>query len=429
MNLHVHSTSIARASHALRLDRRLHLVVDVAVIALVFVAMSFYAWGGIQRWRRPEIGLIIMAVTCILPVLKVHIAKTTADKFQRAARLTTSVTLVYACISVFLLLSRSYYSRPFLIGSFILIVIWQVIDSLLISVDLRRQLVAVPSEKVDLLRQKIEGGIKVLQSPSLLGPGQRVDGVVVDLHERLTGEWNRFIAECAASGIPIYHAAAVHEAVSGKVSLGLLHDGWISDFFKGQSRYLRLKRVIDVVGVLVALPVVLPLSLAIALAIKLDSPGPAIFRQVRVGRRGVPFSMVKFRSMVVDSEVDGAQFTADEDPRITRVGRILRRFRLDELPQLWNVLKGEMSLIGPRPEQVVFAKEYAEEIPFYNWRHHVKPGITGWAQVQQGYAAGLSDTREKIEYDLYYVKHVSFWLDLSIVFRTIKTILTGGGAR
>jgi len=133
--------------------------------------------------------------------------------------------------------------------------------------------------------------------------------------------------------------------------------------------------------------------------------------------------------MYIDAEDDGPKFAATDDPRITRIGRIMRRFRLDEIPQLWNVLKGEMSLIGPRPEQVTFARQFERELPFYSWRHLVKPGITGWAQVQHGYAAGVEDTRRKLEYDLYYVKHFSFWLDVSILMRTIGTVLTGNGAR
>src|SRR5690606_3939710 len=145
--------------------------------------------------------------------------------------------------------------------------------------------------------------------------------------------------------------------------------------------------------------------------------------------RRKPFKMVKFRSMRVDAERSGPQFASIDDSRVTRVGRFMRKYRLDEIPQLWNVLRGEMSLIGPRPEQLAFARRFENEVPFYSWRHLVKPGVTGWAQIQDGYAAGLEDTRRKLEYDLYYVKHLSFWLDLSIVVRTIHTLITGNGAR
>src|SRR5690606_1724012 len=176
-------------------------------------------------------------------------------------------------------------------------------------------------------------------------------------------------------------------------------------------------------------PLVVPLGLVVGLLVKFSSPGPVLFWQERIGERGRVFRIVKFRSMRVDAERNGAQFAASDDERITPVGRVLRRYRLDELPQLWNVLKGDMSIVGPRPEQVEFARRFEERIPFYHWRHRVKPGITGWAQVQQGYAVGIEDTIQKLEYDLYYVKHLSLWLDLSILLRTVRIIVTGFGAR
>ena len=155
----------------------------------------------------------------------------------------------------------------------------------------------------------------------------------------------------------------------------------------------------------------------------------ATFTQQRIGQRGRPFRMVKFRSMRVDDGQQGARFAGERDDRVTRVGQFIRRARIDELPQFWNVLKGEMSVIGPRPEQVEFVERFEASIPFFGYRHLVKPGITGWAQVHYGYAASEDDTRHKLEYDLYYAKYCSIWLDLVIIFRTFRTILTGDGAR
>jgi lipopolysaccharide/colanic/teichoic acid biosynthesis glycosyltransferase len=181
--------------------------------------------------------------------------------------------------------------------------------------------------------------------------------------------------------------------------------------------------------VLVLSPVWVPLAALVGLAVRYDSKGPALFSQPRVGRDGQAFTLWKFRSMVHGLQAPGVHFAQADDPRITRVGRFLRRSRLDELPQLWNVLRGHMSLIGPRPEQAPFVREFAATIPSYPYRHLVRPGLTGWAQVQQGYADNADSTRVKLSYDLYYVAHYSLALDLLIAAKTVKTVFTGFGAR
>jgi lipopolysaccharide/colanic/teichoic acid biosynthesis glycosyltransferase len=164
-------------------------------------------------------------------------------------------------------------------------------------------------------------------------------------------------------------------------------------------------------------------------AIKLDSRGPAVFRQYRMGVNGRPFVLYKFRTMTDGADDDGPQFTSVDDPRITRLGRWLRPVRLDEVPQLWNVLKGDMSLVGPRAEQVPFVERFGAQIPFYRYRHLVRPGITGWAQVNSGYADDLDDTIEKLTFDLYYIRHLSPALDLSILRKSLWTVLTRKGAQ
>jgi lipopolysaccharide/colanic/teichoic acid biosynthesis glycosyltransferase len=177
----------------------------------------------------------------------------------------------------------------------------------------------------------------------------------------------------------------------------------------------------------------LPILLLVALAIRLDSSGPIIFRQQRIGFRGEPFIVYKFRSMCVkrDDSVNARihAMTQSNDQRVTRIGRFLRTSRLDELPQIFNILKGEMSWIGPRPEAEVLSRWYENEIPFYRYRHIVRPGITGWAQVSQGHVADVEDVRQKLHYDFYYIKHFSPWIDLLIVARTLRTMATGFGAR
>lgn len=182
-------------------------------------------------------------------------------------------------------------------------------------------------------------------------------------------------------------------------------------------------------AVLVLLPVLIPLCIAVALVVWLDGGRPILFWQERVGQWGRAFRMVKFRTMRPDAESNGAAFASSGDNRVTRIGRVLRRFRLDELPQFWNVLRGEMSIIGPRPEQVVFAEEFEERFPLYGLRHAVPPGITGWAQVTQGYAAGADETLEKLRRDTYYIKHLSLSKDLKVLALTALTVLTGFGSR
>jgi lipopolysaccharide/colanic/teichoic acid biosynthesis glycosyltransferase len=192
--------------------------------------------------------------------------------------------------------------------------------------------------------------------------------------------------------------------------------------------YMQAKRLFDIVIVLATLPVIAVILIITAIVIKLESDGPIFFWQERIGANGKRFSMLKFRSMKTGSG-DTAQFAGVDDDRITRVGRIIRKLRIDELPQIWNVLRGEMSLIGPRPEQIEFVERFQKRIPNYHYRHVVRPGITGLAQTTQGYVADEEGTELKLKYDLYYVKNLSLSLDAMIFFKTIHTILTGFGAR
>lgn len=195
------------------------------------------------------------------------------------------------------------------------------------------------------------------------------------------------------------------------------------------SSYLVTKRTFDIVLILLFSPLIIPIMLITALLIRLESTGSIFFWQQRVGAYGKPFNMLKFRSMTTDSEKNGSQFAQAGDMRVTRLGRVLRKMRIDELPQLWNILRGEMSLIGPRPEQVAFVNEFEKTIPNYQNRHVVLPGITGLAQVKQGYVDDADGTRNKLMYDLYYIQNLSFLMDSRIVLRTLYTMITGFGAR
>lgn len=234
-------------------------------------------------------------------------------------------------------------------------------------------------------------------------------------------------------GIRIYEAPVIYEQLYKKVPVDLIHDLWLLfhdgfDIYSASSLQ-KLKRLFDIFVTIPLLLFSLPVIVITALLIKLESEGDVIFPQERVGENDKVFTLYKLRSMRSNSEENGPKWATEEDLRVTRVGRIIRKTRIDELPQLWNILKGDMSLVGPRPEQVLFVRELEKKIPYYYMRHTVKPGVSGWAQVMYRYAAGEKDSKEKLEYDLYYIKNMSIWFDLKILFRTAGVIFFGHGAR
>ena len=266
-----------------------------------------------------------------------------------------------------------------------------------------------------------------LNTPEL--PQTPVQAVVADLHcPDLSADWQRFLAACTLDGIPVYNIRQIEESLTGRVKIRHLYENDLGSLLP-PAGYMLVKRLLDILCVLAALPFALPLMLLTAIAIRLESAGNVLFVQNRVGQGGREFKIYKFRSMRTDSEQNGAQLAQVGDSRITRVGSFIRKTRLDELPQFFNILKGDMSLIGPRPEQKVFVEQFEKSIPFYQYRHIVKPGLSGWAQVTQGYAGNTDETQVKIEHDFYYIKHFSFSLDVLIIFKTVKIILTGFGAR
>lgn len=255
---------------------------------------------------------------------------------------------------------------------------------------------------------------------------------IVLANPQQTPDLLRTLSLCHEQGIQITPMFALYQDLTGRLPVSHLGDNWfvaMPAHVKSTSRtYMLVKRMLDVVLASVMLMLSAPLIPFIALAIKLDSPGPIFFKQTRVGMGGRLFRIVKFRSMSQDAEAEiGAVWATDGDPRVTRVGRFLRKSRLDELPQLWNLLVGDMSFVGPRPERPEFDEELEREIPFYRARRAVRPGLTGWAQVRHGYGNTLLDALHKVEYDLYYIKNESLYLDLLIILRTVAVVLRLGG--
>ena len=257
-----------------------------------------------------------------------------------------------------------------------------------------------------------------------------VDRVVVSLAEaRGTLPMDKLL-EMKLDGVTFDHLASVYEEYTGKIALENLRPSWLifSDGFRKSRRFAALKRLSDVLLAAIGLVVAAPILLMVAALVKLTSAGPALYSQRRVGHRGRVFTVRKFRSMHVNAEAKtGPVWASRDDPRITSVGRWLRKSRLDEIPQLWNVLVGDMSFVGPRPERPEFVSELTEQIPFYGQRHIIRPGLTGWAQVRYSYGASAEDAMQKLQYDLYYIKNMSVALDMLIILRTIKTVVLRRG--
>lgn len=260
---------------------------------------------------------------------------------------------------------------------------------------------------------------------------QRAHVVAICLEDRRSQLPFQTLLSIKVMGLEVVDGHHLYELESGRLSIDLLRPSALifSTGFKRRTHAMGIKRLVDIVGSVLGLALTLPLFLLVAAVIKLDSQGPVFYRQMRVGLRGQPYMIWKFRSMRHDAEKSGPRWAQEADPRISRVGKWLRKLRIDELPQFINVLKGEMSLVGPRPERPVFVQELREQIPYYDIRHTVRPGITGWAQTQFRYGASAEDSHMKLQFDLYYVKNLSLALDLRVLIETIRVVGLGEGAR
>jgi lipopolysaccharide/colanic/teichoic acid biosynthesis glycosyltransferase len=340
-----------------------------------------------------------------------------------------SLITSYGAVLALFFFARLEYNRIQFLSSFLLSTLWFFVIYFKVQRQKDLRMGVVPAGNVDSLL-KI-AGVDWMR----LGRGAsdgRYHAIVADLHADMPAKWERFLADCALNGVNVMHVKQVEEALTGRVAIEHLSENTLGTLLPSII-YSRAKRATDLLVCILALPFIAAILLAAALAIRLDSNGPILFRQQRMGYRGRPFSMYKLRTMTVHTPLSGdgrvAGIAGGKDDRITKVGRVLRRYRIDELPQFANILKGEMSWIGPRPEVVSLSAWYEAELPFYRYRHIVRPGITGWAQVRQGHVSEIRDVQSKLHYDFYYIKHFSFWLDLLILAGTVRTVLSGFGAR
>ena len=261
---------------------------------------------------------------------------------------------------------------------------------------------------------------------------ENIDRIVVAMGERRgLLPTDKLLQLSLAGAVSIEEGASFYERITSRVSLNMMRPSWL--IFSGRGRQARLAgfvrnfvhRLVALLGVILSLPI----ALLTALLIKLESPGPVFYRQERVGNKGKPFVLLKFRSMRVDAEQNGPVWASKNDDRTTRVGHVIRKIRIDEIPQFWNILRGEMSFVGPRPERPHFVAQLAQEIPYYEQRHLIPPGLTGWAQIKYPYGASIEDARQKLQYDLFYVKNQSLILDAIVLFETVKIILFGRGGQ
>jgi lipopolysaccharide/colanic/teichoic acid biosynthesis glycosyltransferase len=332
--------------------------------------------------------------------------------------------IAYSTIAVVLLLLRSDYSRIQLFGSGLLAIMWMAFVAQLRSRYLVRNYAMVPTALIDEMPELPT--CRWLDFDDVGRQQIRVDAIVADLGAGLTEQQISALAGAAIAGVPVLDRRYIVESLTGRTPLGGLMPNEFGALLPSR-QYLVFRRGIELALTVLFLPLLLPVLAVVALLVRLDTPGPVFFIQSRVGQRGGIFRMVKFRTMFHGA--DGPSFTATGDPRVTRVGAFLRRCRLDELPQIVNVLRGDMSWVGPRPEALNLDQQYVRDIPHFALRSIVRPGVTGWAQINQGYAHDPGEMRSKLEYDLFYLKHCSLWLDLVIVLRTFAVVFGGTGAR
>lgn len=340
-----------------------------------------------------------------------------------------TLMLFFFIVIAGLFFSRLEYSRTMLGGGFLGMLFWYFIATFTFRrVEMGRIGMCPGVSLADLIEIR---GVEWIELDSPNNREWELDAVVIGEPGNLTPKWKQFITQCRLDGIPVYQQNTVQEHLTGKVDINDISADKQASFLSGKN-YLFLRHIVDRLIAFIFLPISIFLLAIIAFAIKLDDGGPVFYKQKRTGFKGREFTIYKLRTMKAAPDIENereAAKTKTNDQRITRFGRFLRKSRLDETPQIFNILLGQMAWIGPRPNATPLSNWYRSEFGQYDLRYLVPPGITGWAQVNQGHVSTLEDEREKVAYDLYYAKHVSFSLDALIVLKTIKVVLTGRGAR
>ena len=412
------------------LRRRFEFIGALLVAAVI-------PWAG-MRWIITDTtfdsaayhNALVANAVAIFVALWVRVSVSTFPGTRAGQLIGPAIVASHAAVISLLLLSRLPYHRPTLVAGLALHLVWAFGVHFFVQRRVRLRIAVVPFGETGQLSGIASVEWHRLDRPSLADSAAS-NAIVADFSADLPDEWEAFLADAAVEGRVVYQVRQLQESLTGRVQVKHLSENSFGSLAPARA-YLAIKHLTDFIGAIVILPLALPVLAGCAIAIRIVDGGPVLFRQKRVGRGGREFEVVKFRTMRIGSVESGdrqSAITNDQDARITPLGSFLRRSRLDELPQLWNILNGEMSFIGPRPEARLLSHWYTDEIPFYRYRHVVRPGISGWAQVNQGHVAAVDEVHEKLQYDFFYIKYFSPWLDLLILFRTIKTMLSGFGAR
>jgi lipopolysaccharide/colanic/teichoic acid biosynthesis glycosyltransferase len=410
--------------HRVRLQLGVGLLLAVAIPYLVRFRAE-YGQADLDSINNSLVGTIIALVGGYYAFRRVSFYPGVRASYH----ILPTFAVSYGLVLVAFFFARLDYSRLHFLTSFTLCVFWYYVVYFKLQRQQTLRIGIVPFGEVEHLFE-----IPDVQWARLTddgGDAEGCDAIVADLRADIPDEWERFLADRALAGTLVMHVKQMEESLTGRVAIEHLSENNLGSLIPGII-YAKVKRLGDLALAAIAIPLLAPFMLLVAIAIKLDSRGPILFHQQRMGYRGHPFTMIKLRTMSAADEADDprlAAITQDADKRVTRIGKYLRRYRIDELPQIVNIFTGEMSWIGPRPEAVPLSQWYEKELPFYRYRHIVRPGITGWAQVKQGHVAEVGDVLWKLQYDFYYIKNFSFWLDLLILARTARTVLSGFGAR
>jgi lipopolysaccharide/colanic/teichoic acid biosynthesis glycosyltransferase len=397
---------------------------------------AFLPWAAMRWWITdtsfsPDVfhNSLIANVLAICLALWIRISVSTYPGIRAGQVVIPAVFVAHSVLLALLVLSRLPYHRPSLAIGFALHLLWAFGIYYFVSRRLRPKIAIVPVGETGQLQQIEAVDWKVLRKPDL-EDARDCNAIVADFSD-LPDEWEAFLADAALDGRMVYQVQQLFESLTGRVQVRHISENSFGSLVPARA-YSAIKHLGDWIAAVAVLPFLIPLLGLTALAILLIDGRPVLFRQRRTGRKGEQIWVTKFRTMKVAGVVEDkrlAAMTDEDDVRITRLGATLRRSRIDELPQVWNILRGEMSWIGPRPEAEVLSAWYTGDIPFYRYRHVVRPGISGWAQVNQGHVAEVDDIHLKLQYDFFYIKYFSPWLDLLILFRTVKTMLTGFGSK